>query len=264
MRRQGDIELATATTGPFAARQPNLSHGPSQVQGSSSPKNSSILQREYNPLLQSGSMRVLPLVANQKNPDPNAQNSQNRPHLVASQNGQVFPIPNPLQSIQSNSLLSTSARLVLHERVMQQSESSSCAVPSAVPSSYANTASIAISSMLSTPSASLAQSISTSVNMLGLAGALPLPVLTALDPSSSSPSKGRVMPKTQGLATTDSDTQSKSNPNLVKQISPSLNQPQALPTASVNHQVSGIPCSPACKKRVQQTAVIETVISPLS
>ena len=86
MRRQGDIELATATTGTFAVPQPNPPQGPSQVQGSSSPKNSSILQREYNPLLQSGSMRVLPLVANQKNPDPNAPNSQDQPHLVEIQN----------------------------------------------------------------------------------------------------------------------------------------------------------------------------------
>ena len=104
----------------------------------------------------------------------------------------------------------------------------------------------------------------TSLNMLGLARALPLPVLTALDPSTSASSKGQFMPKSQGLATTDSNIQSKNDANFAKQISPSLNQPHALPTASADRQVSGIPYSPALRKRVKQTAVVDIVVSPLS
>ena len=174
-------------------------------------------------------MRVLPLVPVLRNPDQSAQNDQNRPHLVASQNGQVFPIPNPLQSIQSNSLLSTFARLMLHERSIQQRDSSLRAVSSGITTSYANTASTAIPSMFPALSLPLSHSVPVSLSTVGIAGALPLPVLTALDSSISLSSKGQVMSKIQNLATTDPVTPSKSGRNLAKQISPPLIQPQELP-----------------------------------
>ena len=156
------MAFSTATTGTYSTYQPNPIHGPSQVPSSGSPISSTTPKKEYNPLLQSGSMRVLPLLPVVRNPDPNVQNRQNQPHLVVIQNRQVFAIPNPLQSVQSNSLLSASARLSLHEGAVSHADSSVIQVPTTPTTLYANTASTSIPSTLSAPSVSLCQSVSTS------------------------------------------------------------------------------------------------------